>query len=92
MPQYNILLLVHRIEDTDQARSTRESENAVLEDLTWLGIQWDEGAAFPFFVLENRYEAKMRIFACSVDASLRQLQHMLKCKRGCKPYPARRGR
>ena len=33
-----------RIEDTDQARSTRESEEAVLEDLTWLGIQWDEGA------------------------------------------------
>ena len=44
---------MHRIEDTDQARSTRESENAVLEDLAWLGIQWDEGAAFPLnYVLE----------------------------------------
>ncbi len=32
-----------RVEDTDQARSTRESEDAVLEDLSWLGIQWDEG-------------------------------------------------
>lgn len=32
-----------RIEDTDTARSTRESEDAVLRDLTWLGIEWDEG-------------------------------------------------
>ena len=39
-------MFLRRIEDTDQARSTRESEEAVLEDLTWLGIQWDEGA-FP---------------------------------------------
>ena len=33
----------HSIEDTDAARSTNESEDAVLRDLTWLGIQWDEG-------------------------------------------------
>jgi nondiscriminating glutamyl-tRNA synthetase len=32
-----------RIEDTDVERSTRESEEAILEDLRWLGIQWDEG-------------------------------------------------
>ncbi len=32
-----------RIEDTDQARSTRESETAILESLRWLGIVWDEG-------------------------------------------------
>jgi glutamyl-tRNA synthetase len=32
-----------RIEDTDQARSTKESEEAILESLTWLGLQWDEG-------------------------------------------------
>lgn len=31
------------IEDTDAARSTKESEEAVLRDLTWLGITWDEG-------------------------------------------------
>jgi hypothetical protein len=37
-------LLVHgRIEDTDVARSTKESEEAVLRDLAWLGIKWDEG-------------------------------------------------
>lgn len=32
-----------RIEDTDLARSTRESEDSMLADLEWLGLQWDEG-------------------------------------------------
>ncbi len=32
-----------RVEDTDQVRSTRESEEMVLDDLRWLGLEWDEG-------------------------------------------------
>jgi len=32
-----------RIEDTDQARSTPESEKAILNALHWLGLEWDEG-------------------------------------------------
>src|SRR5688500_4974547 len=32
-----------RIEDTDQVRSTRESEAAILQSLRWLGLRWDEG-------------------------------------------------
>jgi len=32
-----------RVEDTDTARSTRESEKEVLADLEWLGLKWDEG-------------------------------------------------
>lgn len=32
-----------RVEDTDQARSTRESEDMVLGDLRWLGLDWVEG-------------------------------------------------
>ena len=32
-----------RVEDTDQARSTRDSEQMVLDDLLWLGLRWDEG-------------------------------------------------
>eukprot|EP00526_Cylindrotheca_closterium_P000317 CAMPEP_0113619964 /NCGR_PEP_ID=MMETSP0017_2-20120614/10155_1 /TAXON_ID=2856 /ORGANISM="Cylindrotheca closterium" /LENGTH=868 /DNA_ID=CAMNT_0000529583 /DNA_START=114 /DNA_END=2720 /DNA_ORIENTATION=+ /assembly_acc=CAM_ASM_000147 len=34
---------VLRVEDTDLARSTKESEQSVLADLTWLGLNWDEG-------------------------------------------------
>jgi glutamyl-tRNA synthetase len=32
-----------RIEDTDQARSTPESERAILAALHWTGLSWDEG-------------------------------------------------
>ncbi len=32
-----------RIEDTDQARSTKESEEMIYHSLKWLGIQYDEG-------------------------------------------------
>ncbi|CAK0902073.1 unnamed protein product, partial [Prorocentrum cordatum] len=35
--------LVLRVEDTDVARSTEESEDAILEGLRWCGIDWDEG-------------------------------------------------
>lgn len=37
---------VLRIEDTDRERSTEESVNAILEGMTWLGLEYDEG---PFF-------------------------------------------
>ncbi len=32
-----------RIEDTDQSRSTQQSELAILEGMNWLGLDWDEG-------------------------------------------------
>jgi nondiscriminating glutamyl-tRNA synthetase len=32
-----------RIEDTDIERSTRESELAIMDDLRWMGLRWDEG-------------------------------------------------
>ncbi|MEE9358792.1 MAG: glutamate--tRNA ligase, partial [Sedimenticolaceae bacterium] len=37
---------VLRVEDTDLERSTTESVNAILEGMTWLGLEYDEG---PFF-------------------------------------------
>ena len=32
-----------RIEDTDRARSTDESLQMMIQDLKWLGLNWDEG-------------------------------------------------
>lgn len=32
-----------RVEDTDAERSTVESERSILDDLLWLGLDWDEG-------------------------------------------------
>lgn len=37
---------VLRIEDTDKERSTEASVNAILEGMTWLGLDYDEG---PFY-------------------------------------------
>jgi glutamyl-tRNA synthetase len=34
---------VLRIEDTDRTRSTPESEQAIIDALTWIGLTWDEG-------------------------------------------------
>jgi glutamyl-tRNA synthetase len=41
---------VLRIEDTDLERSTKESVDAILESLSWLGIDWDEG---PYFQMQR---------------------------------------
>jgi len=37
---------VFRIEDTDVARSSQESVDAIIESLEWLGIDWNEGPYF----------------------------------------------
>ncbi len=34
---------VLRIEDTDQERSTDESRRVIIDSMTWLGLDWDEG-------------------------------------------------
>src|SRR3972149_7246371 len=38
---------VLRLEDTDLERSTLEAERAILQDLHWLGFDWDEGPGQP---------------------------------------------
>ena len=39
-----------RIEDTDLERSTEASVKAILDGMTWLGLDWDEG---PFFQMQR---------------------------------------
>lgn len=48
-----------RIEDTDLERSTAESVNAILEGMTWLGLEYDEG---PFYQTQrfDRYKEIVR--------------------------------
>jgi hypothetical protein len=36
-------VLVLRIDDTDPARSVDGGEDAILDDLRWLGVRWEEG-------------------------------------------------
>jgi len=41
--------LILRIEDTDAERSTSESIEGIIDGMTWLGLDWDEG---PYFQTE----------------------------------------
>jgi glutamyl-tRNA synthetase len=56
-----------RIEDTDAERSTRESEDAILDSMKWLGLDWDEG---PFFQMQRlaRYREVAERLIASGDA------------------------
>ncbi len=52
--------LVLRIEDIDPARSRQEYAQAIMEDLAWLGLDWDEGPGSPGgygpYLQSQRYE------------------------------------
>ena len=52
-----------RIEDTDTERSTKESVDAILHGLEWLGIDWDEGPAFQMQRLARYKEVAEQLIA-----------------------------
>ena len=56
-----------RIEDTDLERSTQESVNAILEGMSWLGLNYDEG---PFYQTQrfDRYQTVIRQLLDQGDA------------------------
>ncbi len=54
---------VLRIEDTDLARSTAESVNAILEGMTWLGLDYDEGPFSQMDRMERYREVIDRLLA-----------------------------
>lgn len=45
--RHNSGTFILRIEDTDEARSTEESMQAILSGMRWLGLDWDEGPGAP---------------------------------------------
>jgi glutamyl-tRNA synthetase len=57
---------VLRIEDTDLERSTQESVNAILEAMTWLGLEYDEG---PFYQT-HRFERYNEVIGRLLDKGL----------------------
>lgn len=57
---------VLRIEDTDLARSTQDSVNAILEGMTWLGLEYDEG---PFYQT-HRFERYNEVIGRLLDKGL----------------------
>ena len=87
-----------RIEDTDRERSTPEAVEAILEGLTWLGINWDEG---PYFQTERmdlyRKEAERlltegRAYRCVCTPEELDARREAARARGEKPHYDRRCR
>ena len=82
---------VLRIEDTDAARSTKESVTAILESLKWLGMDWDEG---PFFqsqrtsiyneYIENLLESGSAYYCSCTPDEVNTMRDVAKA-RGLKP-------
>ena len=71
-------VFVLRIEDTDIERSTRESENTVLDDLRWLGLQWDEGPNVGGPYAPYRQSDRAEIYTAAA-ARLREARHAYYC-------------
>lgn len=56
-------VFVLRIEDTDRDRSSDEHTKAILDGMTWLGLDWDEGPFFQSEGVERHREAALRLLA-----------------------------
>ncbi|CAG0928368.1 glutamyl-tRNA synthetase [Rhodocyclaceae bacterium] len=80
-----------RIEDTDVARSTQESVDAILEGMSWLGLDWNEG---PFYQSERfpvykkfveKLVAEGRAYRCYCTSEELEAKRELAMKEGRKP-------
>jgi glutamyl-tRNA synthetase len=67
-----------RIEDTDQTRSTPESEHAILASLRWLGLTWDEGPDVGGSHGPYRQSDRMAIYGRYAD-DLLERGHAFRC-------------
>jgi glutamyl-tRNA synthetase len=65
-------VFVLRVEDTDQSRVTEEAYEAVLEDLRWLGLGWDEGPEVDGPHAPYRQSERMDRYATAIDQLLQQ--------------------
>ena len=63
---------VLRIEDTDQARSTPESEQAIFTALQWLGLDWDEGPNVGGAHGPYRQSERKALYTAHIDKLLEQ--------------------
>lgn len=80
-----------RIEDTDRERSTEESIHAIIDALTWLRLEWDEG---PFFqsqrseLYRQRAEQLLRegkAYRCYCPAEMLEAKRKAAMQSGRKP-------
>jgi glutamyl-tRNA synthetase len=50
-----------RIEDTDRARSTQEAIDAILDGMTWLGLDWDGDVVYQFARAQRHAEVAQQL-------------------------------
>lgn len=85
-----------RIEDTDQARSTQESAQAILDGLKWLGLDWDEGPYYQMQRLERYRQVAEQLVATGhayyCYASKEELEAMREAQRARGEKPRYDGR
>ena len=64
-----------RMEDTDQMRSSQQSRQSIIDDLQWLGLNWDQGPILQSQRLELYNEHVNRLIkanrACEDDGAVR---------------------
>src|SRR3954452_18998213 len=82
--------LILRIDDTDRERSRPEYEAGILEDLTWLGIDWDalhrQSERDPVYNLASeRLRAEGRVYPCYETAAELEAKRDAQRARGLPP-------
>jgi len=85
-----------RIDDTDTERSKKEYEEAIKEDLSWLGISWDvlvkQSDRFDRYALATEALKKSgRLYACYETAEELDVQRKMLASRGMPPIYNRAG-
>src|SRR5438309_876856 len=85
-----------RIEDTDRERSTQAAIDAILDGLTWLGLDWDGATVYQFSRSERHREVARsllnagRAYLCySTPEELAQMREKARSKGRAKLYDGR---
>ncbi|MED6313790.1 MAG: glutamate--tRNA ligase [Verrucomicrobiota bacterium] len=68
---------VLRVEDTDDARNTREAVDVILDGLRWLGLDWDEGPVSGDAMQQSRGENGPYFQSQRGDIYQRRIQELL---------------
>lgn len=81
---------VLRIDDTDTERSTRENEDAIKADLSWLGLEWDEtfrqSERFDRYdEIVGRLKQAGRLYPCYETADELDMKRKIQMGRGMPP-------
>jgi glutamyl-tRNA synthetase len=91
LARHNQGVLILRIEDTDVARSTRESIQVILDAMTWLGMDWDEGPFYqsqriPFYKeVAERFLKEGKAYRCYCTPEELEVKREAALRAGLKP-------